>query len=437
MSKKAQFFLGIVLVGLLGISVFFFFYKDKLELKNFTDISESSILLKLVKEVISGDKTYLVLFQNNMELRPGGGFIGSFAIVKTQNGSIKSYEIHDTANFDGRIPENNDMPEPMKKMFKINAWKLRDSNYSPDYPTNVKKAVEFYYQGKGEEKFNGVIAVNAQVLERVLEATGPITLEDYPITLESGSALVTLEKQVEIDFSKQGIERGDRKNVMGEFLDEIMKRSAQLSKIDKLKLAKNLISELENKNIQLYFDDNKLNALINKKGWGGVVDKNWDNDYLMVVDANLGAYKSDYFMKRSMDYSVDMSQEIPEATLRITYEHTGKTKDWMTRDYLSYLRVYLPKGSRVNETSEIGEVSYSEDLNKKVMGGFVEVPLNSTKTIEIKYTLPKELQNKIYQLKVQKQSGSGIVPMNVEVKTVSGETNNFELNLDGDIVVNK
>lgn len=437
MSKKAQFFLGIVLVGLLGISVFFFFYKDKLELKNFTDISESSILLKLVKEVISGDKTYLVLFQNNMELRPGGGFIGSFAIVKTQNGSIKSYEIHDTANFDGRIPENNDMPEPMKKMFKINAWKLRDSNYSPDYPTNVRKAVEFYYQGKGEEKFNGVIAVNAQVLERVLEATGPITLEDYPITLESGSALVTLEKQVEIDFSKQGIERGDRKNVMGEFLDEIMKRSAQLSKIDKLKLAKNLISELENKNIQLYFDDNKLNALINKKGWGGVVDKNWDNDYLMVVDANLGAYKSDYFMKRSMDYSVDMSQEIPEATLRITYEHTGKTKDWMTRDYLSYLRVYLPKGSRVNETSEIGEVSYSEDLNKKVMGGFVEVPLNSTKTIEIKYTLPKELQNKIYQLKVQKQSGSGIVPMNVEVKTVSGETNNFELNLDGDIVVNK
>lgn len=437
MSKKSQFFLGIILVALLGASVFCFFYKDKLELKNLKNISESSVLLKLAQEIISGDKTYLVLFQNNMELRPGGGFIGSFAIIKTEKGRIKSYEIHDTANFDGRIPENNEMPEPMKKMFRINAWKLRDSNYSPDYPTNVKKAVEFYYQGKGEEKFNGVIAVNAQVLERVLEVTGPITLEDYPITLESGNALVTLEKQVEIDFNQQGIERGDRKNVMGEFLDEIMKRSAQLSKIDKLKLAKNLISELENKNIQLYFDDNKLNALVNKKGWGGLVDKNWNNDYLMVVDANLGAYKSDYFMKRSMDYSVDMSKEIPEATLRITYEHTGKTKDWMTRDYLSYLRVYLPKGSRVNETTEIGEISYSEELDKKVMGGFVKVPLDSTKTVEIKYTLPKELKNDIYQLKVQKQSGSGVVPMRVEVKTVSGEINNFEFTLNGDMVVNK
>jgi hypothetical protein len=138
-----------------------------------------------------------------------------------------------------------------------------------------------------------------------------------------------------------------------------------------------------------------------------------------------------------MNYSVDMTKEIPEATLKITYTHTGKTKDWMTRDYLSYLRVYFPKGATINNTNEVNEISYSGDLDKKVMGGFVEVPLNTTKTVEIKYNLPKELKDKNYQLKIQKQSGSGVVPTVVKVKLASGEEKNFSLDLNRDVIVNK
>jgi uncharacterized membrane protein len=65
----------------------------------------------------------------------------------------------------------------------------------------------------------------------------------------------------------------------------------------------------------------------------------------------------------------------------------------------------------------------------------VEVPLNSTKTVIIKYTLPQELKEKDYQLKIQKQSGSGVVPMKVDVKSANGEDKTFELDLNGDRVV--
>lgn len=434
MSKKLQIFTVLILLVILGVSLFIFTKTE--ESNNSADDFGSTTLLKLAKNISTGNKTFLLLFQNNMELRPGGGFIGSFAIIKTENGRIKSYAVHDTANFDGRIPENTQMPEPMKKVFRIDAWKLRDSNYSPDYPTNAQRALDFYYQGKGEEKFDGIIAVNASVLKKFLEITGPVRVDGYPVIFEANDVLVTLEKQVEIDFNKQGIERGDRKDVLGDFLKELLEKVTELSKLDKLKLAKNLVGELENKNIQLYLGDKELNALIQKSNWGGKLDDNWDNDYLMAVDANLGAYKSDYVMERLMQYSVDMSKEIPEATLKITYKHNGKVKDWMTRDYLSYLRVYLPKGARVENLSEINDVAYSEEFNKKVVGGFVEVPLDSTKTIEIKYTLPQELKSKDYQLKIQKQSGSGVVPVVVNVKLANGESKNFNLNLDGDAVIN-
>ncbi|MFA6183472.1 MAG: DUF4012 domain-containing protein [Parcubacteria group bacterium] len=436
MKKKIEKTLIAVVLIILVVSVGYFFTKregntDKI-------LSPASLdILTLAKSVLSGKKVFLVLFQNNMELRPGGGFIGSFAIVRAEKGKVTSYEIHDTSNFDGRIPENNDMPEPMKKIFKINSWKFRDSNYSPDYPSNVQKALDFYYQGKGEEKFDGVIAINASVLENVLKFTGPIKLEKYPVSFESGSALLTLEKQVEIDFSKQGIDRGDRKDIMSDFLDEVLKKTLTLPKLDKVKLAESLMKDLTNKNLQLYFNNKEEQALVEKLGWSGEVDKDWKDDYLMVVDANIGAYKSDYFIKRSMNYSLDLTKDVPEATLRITYNHTAKEKNWFARNYLTYLRLYLPKGAVITNFSNNTEVSYGEEFNKKIGGSFIEVPINSNKTIEIKYNLPKEFKDKDYRLKIQKQSGSGIVPTVVDVRLANGENLHLDLNLDKDEIVAK
>ncbi|MFZ2154209.1 MAG: DUF4012 domain-containing protein [Candidatus Moraniibacteriota bacterium] len=433
MSKKIEKFVVIFVAISLVCSVVYFIWSNQKDSENKSQ--SSSALAKLVKEVITGEKVFLVLFQNNMELRPGGGFIGSFAVIKTSGGKVTSYAVHDTANFDGRIPENNDLPAPMKKIFKINAWKLRDSNFSPDYPTSAKKALDFYYQGGGSEKFDGVIAINASVLEKILQTTGPIRLEGYPNIFEAESALLTLEKQVEIDFAAQGIEVGERKDVMNDFLKEVLKKTVLLSKLDKLKLSKNLLGELKNKNIQIYFGEERLQKLSESSGADGAMDTAWSNDYLMVVDANLGSYKSDYYVQRALDYSVDFTKEVPEATLKITYNHTGKEKNWMTRDYLTYLRLYLPKNSRVNEISQGSEVTYGEELGKKFMGGFIEVPIGKTKTVEIKYVLPRDLKEKDYQLKIQKQSGSGVVPTKVEVKLSSGEVKNFNLELNGDTIL--
>ncbi|HBI16804.1 MAG TPA: hypothetical protein DDY52_01420 [Candidatus Moranbacteria bacterium] len=435
MIKKNEKFIAIGLIAILIFSLGYFFFKNPSDKSAGNNKVSTTALTKLVKEIIGGEKVFLVLFQNNMELRPGGGYIGSFGIIKMENGRVKSYAIHDTSNFDGRIPDNNDMPFPMKKVFRINSWKLRDSNYSPDYPTNAKKALEFYYQGQGEEKFDGVIAVNAAVLESILKVTGPIKLEGYPNVFEADSALLTLEKQVEIDFHKQGISTGERKEVMNDFLKELLKKTVQLSKLEKIKLAKNLAGELKNKNIQLYFTDDKLKGLAQEIKADGAVDTSWSSDYLMVADTNIGAYKSDYFMKRSLDYSVDLTKEIPEATLKISYAHTGKEKNWMTRDYLTYLRLYVPAGSRINKF-EGGDVIYGEDFNKKFTGGFIKVPINSQKTVEIKYILPKELKSNEYKLKIQKQSGSGAVPTKVSVKLPDGEIKNYSFDLNGDTVVN-
>jgi len=165
---------------------------------------------------------------------------------------------------------------------------------------------------------------------------------------------------------KQGIEKGERKSVMNELASAIMKKVFDLTNSQKLDLAKIILDDLNKKDIQLYFKNSELEKESQKAGWSGKIDDKWGKDYLAIIDANLGAFKSDYYMKRSFDYRIDLSGTEPKASLKVIYTHTGKVKDWMTRDYLSYLRVYVPRGTWLEDYSGSGEIALWGRSRKKV-----------------------------------------------------------------------
>ncbi len=374
------------------------------------------------------EKTFLVLFQNSMEIRPGGGFIGAFGIVKIKDGKVILMETHDLSNFDGRIPSTVTPPYPMQETLAIKSWKLRDSNFSPDFTVNAQKAKEFYYMGKGEEKFDGVIGITTNVLTSMLKVTGPIEIEGYPGVYDSENAILALEYQVEKAFDEQGIDRGERKSIMSDLAKEIEKRVFTLSLSQKLELAKILLNDLEQRDIQLNFENSQLQKKIEDAGWAGKLNEKWDNDFLMTVDANLGAFKSDYYVKRSVDYSVDFSSGEGIVKLKITYNHTAKQKDWMTRDYLTYLRIYTPSGSWLLDQKNFDNTKFGNEFGKQFFGAIVRVPIGTSKTVELNYRLPKTITAQNYDLMIQKQAGLNGVPLNVFIvdennkkETFSGE----------------
>lgn len=381
------------------------------------------------------EKTLLILFQNNMEIRPGGGFIGAFGIVKIKDGKIVSMETHDLSNFDGRIPDTVEPPYPMKETLKIKSWKLRDSNYSPDFETNAKKAEEFYHMGQGQEQFDGIIGITANTLTSMLKVTGPIEIEGYPGTYASENALISLEYQVEKAFEEQGIERGERKSVINELAKEIEKRIFNLSTSQKIELAKILLEDLNKKDIQLYFKDSSLQNIVRSSGWDGNVDQNWNDDFLMTLDANLGSFKSDYYVKRSMDYTIDLSGEKPIAKLKISYNHTAKQKDWMTRDYLTYLRVYVPNNSWLIDGINFENPRYGNEFGKKYFGAIVKVPIGTEKTVELTYSLPDNITADQYALKIQKQPGINDEPVSVHIINKDGQKEDYSFIMNEDLKI--
>jgi hypothetical protein len=396
--------------------------------------SEISVLMDIYGQIggFDQEKNILVLFQNDLELRPGGGFIGAFGVVKMKNGKIESIEVEDSGNFDKNIPNFEIPPAPLKDILGTESWKMRDSNWSPDFRVNAEKAEYFYHQGGGTENIDGVIAINTSVLNSVLEITGPVKIEGYPGEYRDENAILQLEYQVEKGYAEQGIQKAQRKNIMGELADVLSQKTQNLSISQQLALLENLETHLKQKDIQIFFKDENLQKEAENINWAGQV-KEYSGDFLMAVDANLLSLKSDYCIKRKMEYSVDLSDETPQAVLNITYEHTCRAKDWMTSDYRDWLRVYVPKGAYLEEASgQTGDAQYSEELGKKVFGMLVKIPVGESKAITLKYRLPESTKNSDYHLLVQKQSGSGEVPFEISVKKPDGSEVKAQENLTGD-----
>lgn len=367
------------------------------------------------------ERTFLVLFQNNMELRPGGGFIGSFGILKVKDGSVTSFVSHDVVNFDGRIPDTVPAPYPLPETLGVKSLKLRDSNISPDWSVNAKAAEDFYKMGKGEEELDGVIGITTNVLTSFLSVVGPVEVPGYPGEYDAETGVLDLEYQVEQAFYKQGISRGERKSIMNLLGNIILERAKALPLGGKYDLFKVVLDDLHRKDIQISFKDEALQEIVRAAGWSGEIDREWGKDYLLAVDSNMNSFKTDYRMRRSMDYAIDLSGERAKARLTVTYEHTAKEKDFMTKDYQSFARIYVPEGSWLESVSGNAKPAvFGSDLGKKYFGAIVQIPLGATRSVTWSYVLPEDFDTADYDLLIEKQPGLNDVPVTITVKEKDG-----------------
>ena len=386
---------------------------------------ELAVITELVQEFTKKDnmeRSFLILLQNNMELRPGGGFLGQYAVVKMKNGEIVSTFVEDANLLDQRIKTKVTPPYPFKKMMSISRWKFRDSNFSPDFPTNVSKAEYFYRLSGRGGKFDGVVAVNAEVFDHVLELTGPISVPGYPGEYTSKGGALKLEEFVEKQYIMDpNLDTQNRKMIMKKMASVIVDKLTSLKNITRV--AQFGHNELKNKNVMINLDDPRLQQLVESVHWDGRVASDWGGDYLMAVDANMGALKTDYYMRREMNYDIDLTGEKPVVNLHIKYKNTAPYGDWRTSDYHTYLRVYTPKGANLLEREMVSYPHIGEEFGKTYMGFTVHVLINGETDARIKYELPADFPRDNYRLLIQKQSGAGSVPVKVHVKTKDGEFN--------------
>lgn len=363
-------------------------------------------------------QTYLFLMQNNTEVRATGGFIGNYGILKVHNGEIKEFHTDNIYNIDDPAAAylRVDPPAPFYRFFTTNRyWFLRDSNWSPDFSESAKKAMWFYEKQGGKERLDGVIAITQDFIIPFLRFTGPIEVEGIVFTADNFEQ--ELQYQVEKGYYQKGIPESQRKEIIGDLSDKIMERLYQLHSSrfsDVLSIAHRMVEERQ---LLMYFADPHLQEYARSQNWTGEFRKT-DDDFVMVVDSNMGALKTDIVMEKYIDYSLFTA---PDGSLHgkvdLNYINNG-VYTWFTTRYKDWVRIYVPAGSTLVRSEgamekelspEVGKVEIGKELDKTYFGAYIVVEPRSKKHFSVEYRLPdriaQQIRNGRYHLTVQKQSG--------------------------------
>ena len=391
--------------------------------------------------------TYLILLQNNTELRPGGGFIGSYAVVKVSEGMPEIILIEGTEVLDKKTPVSwkPQPPQIITDELGVDKWYFRDSNWSADFKENAIRGLFFYKNEGGIEADNidAVVAFTPKVLEEILNIIGPIEVNGITFTKENSVA--ALEYEVEYDFAKKGIEVIDRKNILKPFFAKIVNKVLERSILDWKKYIALLDKITEEKHVVVYFKDKEIQQHFKNIDWTGEV-KDSDGDFLLWVDANLAALKTDHAIDRSLFYTISENENnklVAKATMN--YVHNG-VFDWRTTRYRTFARVYVPKGSEFLEIEGVPldtEVVKGIDGDKNWFGAFFTFEPGTKKSVSFIYTLPEHIKKDVddgkYTLLVQKQLGTDNHSLTIDAnfgKTNGKISSSTDLNIDRTFLVN-
>ncbi|PIT86731.1 MAG: hypothetical protein COU33_01520 [Candidatus Magasanikbacteria bacterium CG10_big_fil_rev_8_21_14_0_10_43_6] len=363
-------------------------------------------------------KTYLIVFQNDTELRTGGGFIGSYATIRVTRGNVEVLALEGTETLDKNTPESW-RPEPpaiMKKELGVDRWYFRDSNWDPLFYPNAARALQFYRAegGVAGEELDGLITIDTQVLETFMGLSGPMTVQGITFTKENVTE--TLEYEVEYGFAKRGIPFEERKQIMKPLFHALLKKIGVHVVTEPEAYIVTMESLAKEKHIAVYLTDPVAQLEMEKIGFSGK-EGDVTGDFLLWTDANLAALKTDHAMKRELRYDIRTGEGGPVHVAEMIYTHTG-TFDWRTSRYRTYARIFVPEGGELKEvvvTEKNGSVqtisperAVIEPYGERVsFGYFFVVEPGDERRLAFIYTIPPHIgQASPYQLHVLKQFGT-------------------------------
>ncbi len=360
--------------------------------------------INLARKVLTKEESnYLILFQNSLELRPTGGFVGNFVELTIKDYKIESYKIYNTNAFDyGK--KGLDSPKPFEDMLNIGEIQMRDGNWNPDFVKTAEQ-MEFLYKLEGGQKdFDGVIAINSHILPVILEIIGDVQIETIEEKITPENVLYTIQYDLNYGFKDRGTEIEDRKESLVELVKIIEEKIWSLNPSQIWDLANKIRDLADEKQILMSFKDRNIQEIVESKNWSGEINQTDDN-FFMLVDANLGALKTDYYMERDLKFQVEECGEFLCHKVDIEYRNTAKESSPLNNDYRSYSRILIPKTGRVSKITNIqrgGKVDYYSEHNKNIAGFEINVPFNDSEIVTVEYTVPITDN---YTLYVQKQPG--------------------------------
>ncbi len=374
-------------------------------------------------------KRYLILFQNSNEIRPTGGFIGSYAVLELTRGKIENLVIDDIYNPDGQIDVKDiKVPPPVElaDFLQEERLYLRNANYDPDFTRSAETIKMLYNKVTGDD-LDGVIGIDLYFTQNLLEAVGPVFLAAYNEEVNAQNVYERTQYYSEFNYQEGSDQKKSFLTLLG---SKILEKVFAMPKSDLPELLSALFTSLDEKHLLVYLPNSSAAGTLKANGWDGSLETTSD-DFLYVVNSNLGGTKANYYVKPKYTYEVSAKTRdgLLRGVLALDYNHTGENDSWPGGAYTDYVRIITQSGSKLTGARIIYEDPNGIRLEDTILDNvkvskvgnydsfetsFVLEPKHKIKLV-LTYDLPPGLSlsndKKEYRLVWQKQPGTGADPI--------------------------
>ena len=378
---------------------------------------------------IDEERRYLVLFQNDKELRPTGGFITAYSIMKVDKAKFEPVSSNDIYNLDDNYRPSLTVPDPIAAYIKgpytlSKGWRLRDMNWSPDFAESMALFSQEAAKA-GIKGVDGVIAVDTHLLVNLLDAIGEIGVPgfgnfstkivpecDCPQVIYELESFADTEGPVVWDPAGTGKiiyappNYDNRKKIIGPLMNSILANAMGQPKEKLPNLFEAAFKSVIEKHVLFYLFDETAQSAVEDFNIAGRI-KDYSGDFLHINDSNLGGRKSNLYVTQEVEQEITAGKDgTIEKTVTITYKNPMKHDGWLNSVLPNWVRIYVPKGSELIEFTgvEAKEEPY-EQFGKTVFAGFFQLRPEGIAKVTVKYKLPFK-EKEALALFIQKQPGT-------------------------------
>ncbi len=367
-------------------------------------------------------KDYLIVFQNNDEIRPTGWFMWSmwiisiykWKILEIKKSDVYAYEWEINKTYES-IAQKTIAPEWLNKITWT--WGLRDSNYYPEVKRSAHEIKGFL--DRINEKIDWIIFINKSTIEEILKVSGWIEFEAIWEKLTDENFSRVISTLVEAKVSKQGT-LWTPKQVLFDFAETFYEKMKQDN--DYIPYAKVLFNHLQSRDIMMYSFNTSQNSLLWKLWLNGELPFYKTLDFTYPVYTSISWNKSWRYIETEYEKNVYEFWECNYYTnFNIIRKHTynqieeDKVNNLLNKfdikdknhirfiqwkwDNYQFMRVLLPKYATVTPKPWMTIVQYPR---YKEISFYMKTRLYETTEYQIEYYLNKPNCNG-YSYKLYKQ----------------------------------
>jgi uncharacterized protein DUF4012 len=403
-----------------------------------TGLDEFARLVPILKDVLGGNgpRTYLIEQVNPAELRAGGGLIGSYSLLRADQGAItvvrsgSAYEFADPRPLPGQagfVP----LPSPYREVIPNVSWSFVDSNLYPDFQSNALTAENFVQPRLGA-KLNGVIAIDYFAVAKMLELTGPIAVPGYNLTVDASNFIAVV---IQLDLAQVPA----HKTLLSALAGPLMTRVATLSPDRWPALIGALNGLASARHVQAFFNNSDVENEIERVGWSGTVNPVGDADYMLEVENNYVGTKANYFLTRKYVVTLTRRSDLLHHEIKVTFAN-GTPNGQFDRGYY-HADVLFYVGDKASSLSDnLGAVKYpnpNPPTGTRVLEGWITVACCGAQSQAVfEYDTPWPIHEKGRdQIYWQKQPGVVNDKVDVTWVNANGEIYNVSGDLNQDRVI--